>query len=463
MTDCAPQPAQPNTSHSTTPPILILAIIVPSSFPIGLLVSVLTPVRSLLQPFLSDADAAQLMRVSPSFSAALLTGFTFHRQFQPTEPTPAALGRLTALYDRYRMRVTRLMLPAEYNSTLLDKSTGQSLLPSSLVDLQVGWVQGPDVGDDSVHRCDLIKEDDAAKQSIEQRVELYRRRMMATSFVDLESTVSRMDEPIPPGALPPTLERLQLGSLYDHPLHAGVLPSSLTHLVLGICFNQPLLVGQLPLSLTHLAFSETFNQPLLPGVLPPSLLELDLGWSFNQPLEPGSLPAGLRRLTMGKSYNHPIPPGVLPPSLTHLHFSERYNRPLQVGSLPSGLVQLYFGEEYSHPLTAGVLPSTLRELHFNSTSFRGPGVILPGQLPDGLESLVLPHTYQHQVGVRVLPDGLLVLDLGVNHFSTAFKQGREVLVDGVLPRGLRWLKMTRNDDDRVRHMLPPTVQCCWHE
>jgi hypothetical protein len=173
---------------------------------------------------------------------------------------------------------------------------------------------------------------------------------------------------------------------------------------------------------------------------------------------------------MSGKYKHPIPPGVLPSSLTHLHFGESYNQPLQVGSLPSGLVQLWFGRQYNHPLTRGVLPSSLRELHFYpSTPMHGmepsrfDHPILPGQLPEGLECLVLPFKYQHEVGVGVLPDGLLALDLGLRYLSRLFGQGREVTLDGVLPRGLRWLRMRKNDHDRVRVVLPPDVQCCWHD
>jgi hypothetical protein len=412
------------------------------------------------------------MSVNSTFTDAVLTHYTFCRQFEPTEPTSAALARMTALYSRYHVQIAHLMLSEWYDSTLVDEVTGRSLLPSSLTDLQVGQLFMVDTDRDSVYLCDLIKDDDGAQDSSEDRVELYRKRMMAPYLVDQGSTECRMNEPLLPGALPPKFECLQLGSAYNHPLLAGALPSSLTRLLLGRCFNQPLLACQLPSSLTLLAFGEDFDQPLLPGVLPPSLLELELGWAFNQPLQPGSLPPGLRRLTMSGQYNHPIPPGVLPSSLTHLHFGKHYNQPLQVGSLPSGLVQLYCDREYNQPLTAGVLPSSLRELHFVtmwnedrleyiSSSFDHP--ILPGQLPDGLESLVLPRDYRHEVGVGVLPDGLLVLDLGFRYFSRAIGRRGGVIPHGLLPRGLRWLRMRWRYHRRVKDMLPPDVQCCWHD
>jgi hypothetical protein len=405
------------------------------------------------------------MRVSSAVTAALLPGYTFDRWFRPTEPTPAALARLSALYERYHMRVSRLELQYGYTSTLMNEETGQSLLPRSLIDFRAGERWRRQVYADPVYLSEVVDVDERVKDSIEQRVELYRWRMMVPFLIHQDAAHGEVNQSLMFDALPPTLKRLQLEHSHDQPLCAGDLPSSLTHLQLGRCFNQPLLACHLPSSLTHIEFHYNFNQPLPPGVLPPSLLELELGWKFDQPLQPGSLPAGLRRLTMRGVFNQPISPGVVPPSLTHLHLGQGYNRPLEFGSLPAGLVQLYFGTGYNHPLTAGVLPSSLRELHFIRHSLFNHS-ILPGQLPDGLESLVLPRNYDHEVGVGVLPDGLLVLDLGAVYFSDAWIGQRWETIShphGWLPRGLRWLKIRERDHRGLQSVLPPTVQYCWHD
>lgn len=408
------------------------------------------------------------MRVSPSFTLSLLTEFTFRHCLRLTEPTSAALGRMTALYARYGLRVIRLELPYEFNSSLVDQVTGQSLLPSSLTDLRLGHRYAMPVTGPPVYLCDVLEEDEAAKDSIDDRVRLYHTRMTASQMMTRGPSESSMNQPIPPGALPLTLQRLQIGWNWNQYVVAGALPPSLTWLRFGADFRQHLSVGVLPSSITHLSLGESFDHELLPGVLPASLIELEVGWMFDQALHSGSLPAGLRRLTMFGKYNYPFPPGILPSSLTHLHLGDHYNQPLQPSSLPSSLMHLCFGERYNLPLTAGLLPSSLRELHFvpwqksgsfgASAKFSQP--ILPGQLPEGLESLVLPLNYPHEVGVGVLPDSLLVLDLGKRYFSTELGLRG---VDRVIPRGLRWLRMRQGDHERVQDELPAGMQCCWHD
>ena len=119
------------------------------------------------------------------------------------------------------------------------------------------------------------------------------------------SSAGSFDQPISPGALPPTLRFLQFNKSY----------------------NQPLQVGNIPEGVEVLQFGRCFNRSLAPGHLPASLIYLVLGEQYDKPLLPGALPAGLRRLHVGGYYDHPLLPDALPPQLQQLSLGSRYTSP----------------------------------------------------------------------------------------------------------------------------------------
>ena len=98
----------------------------------------LTPVRSLLHLFLSDHDAARLLRVSHAVATSLLRSYTFTQHvFEPA--TVQQMWRLKALCEAYDVRPTRMCVPNEQMKEMqLGQGSGRSPFPSSLTSLLVG-------------------------------------------------------------------------------------------------------------------------------------------------------------------------------------------------------------------------------------------------------------------------------------------------------------------------------------
>jgi hypothetical protein len=101
------------------------------------LISSLHPVRLLLHAFLTDDDGARLLRVSRTTALSLLAGFTF-QQHVFLGDSQLQLQRMTALYEAYDVRPTRMCLSFAASPLTFDHSTGRSPLPSSLQSLVLG-------------------------------------------------------------------------------------------------------------------------------------------------------------------------------------------------------------------------------------------------------------------------------------------------------------------------------------
>ena len=361
----------------------------------------LHPVRLCLHPFLTDEDAARLMRASSSTTLAVLPHYSLtHEVFQFS--SARAMKQTLSLYDRYELRVTKLRLGIRFTAPLLDDATGRSRLPASLVSLWIGREWQVDssnpqwraqAGADSEEEEEKEEEgtgdldeqssaEDAERLEAERRIEL----VEAWDVRKFNVTHGAFSQPLTPGALPHGLRYLQLNNRYDQPFQQGSLPSTLEVLQLGRRFSHQLQPGHLPASLTHLIFAPVsynrhyhYDKPLLAGVLPAGLKRLQMG-SARSHIHPGALPPQLEQLSFGSSNNQPVPPGLIPSSVRFLRLSGGIVEPLQAGSIPHGVVHLNVGCTFDQPISPGVLPSSLRELVLGE-QFNEP--LTAGSLPDG--------------------------------------------------------------------------------
>ena len=428
------------------------------------LVAALRPVRTVLQRFLTDSDAARLLRVSRTLTIALLPSFTFrHHPFEPTDTDH--LHRLHALLDTYSLRIDRLALPSTLPQLRFDSLTRRSPIPASVTTLLLGPV--PRTDDGLIHPHCIV--DDAISAWLPHALTdawymqhpaggeaVYRHDFLHGSGFCFIACAGQLNGPLPPQLLPQGLRQLVLSDAFDCPFDAGSLPASLTFLQCGARFNQPL--HHLPPSLDYLVMGASFNSRIERGQLPPSLTHLELGVEFDQPIDVGVLPAGLQALDLSNGFNQPLRPGCLPPALTHLCFGRRHSHAMPLGTLPSSLQYLSLGVLFFPPLIPGFLPPSLRVLVL--------GVFLveplqPGVLPHGLEMLQfrsIPTVFEGHFPLQpgVLPSTLLALDLGECY--------AQPIAAGVIPVGLRWLKLSAEyRGERVEAMkLSPTTELLWY-
>ena len=99
----------------------------------------LAPVRFAFFDFITEDDAARMVRVSPAFTSAVLGGYAFTEQVF-TIRGRGQLRRLVTLYKRYGLSITRMQTTAKFNASLVDVK-GRSLLPSSLIALALGYTR----------------------------------------------------------------------------------------------------------------------------------------------------------------------------------------------------------------------------------------------------------------------------------------------------------------------------------
>ena len=410
------------------------------------LLPLLQPVRHCLQPHLDDRSAAVLLQTSHATASSLLCGYSFvDHVFACHSQSVQAARRSFALFARYHMRILRLSFSRDWNESLVDSETGQSILPLSLLALTLGQ----DFGYSTVANASFgvlnetgqsLKEDVREARDEDGEIE-FSRRIQSVSLDRHNDTAwnvhaygessGAFNQRIPPSALPPGLRFLQFSSDYNHTLQQGSIPDSVQVLQFGRDFNQPLSAGHLPSSLTHLVFGDKYNTRLPPGVLPAGLLRLRLGVSYTPILEPGTLPSQLQQLAISDHHYHPLRSGVVPSSVTHLRLGWFCHSPLQ-GSLPHGLVHLNLGDWFSQQLLPGLLPTSLRELIIGE-SHNQP--LLPGSLPDGLEVLAFhPRAeFSHTIEPGVIPASVVVVSMG--------KRYKQDIVAGGIPATVRWLRL----------------------
>ena len=432
------------------------------------LLPLLQPVRYCLHSFLTSKDAVRFMQASRSTTASVLSGYAaLDHVF--TFPTTADAKRSMPLYARHHIHILRMSLPGDWNESLADSESGQSLLPASLIALTLGpedfivFLVGTVVyaafnGSDR-YRWEVQWDGKEETKQLNELFEHWQEKSSCDTWDIFQhcSGKGSFNQPIPPGALPHGLRFLQFNDNFNQPLQVGSIPDTVEVIQFGAEFNQPLDIGHLPASLTRLIFSTEYNQPLLAGVLPTSLRQLNLGVKFGHQIQPGTLPPQLQGLSMGWDYLQPILPGVIPPSVTHLRLSRFYDTPLQVGSIPHGVVLLHLGgDSFNQPLLPGVLPTSLRELVIGR---RFNQVLQPGSLPDGLKLLAFDQQsyFSQTLQPGVIPASVVAVSLG-----EVYKQK---LVSGGIPSTVKWLRLPWDYEQRdLSGVLSPSTHVVyWQE
>ena len=432
----------------------------------------LESVRLALHPLLTDEDAARLLRVSRLFACRVLRHFTFrHHTFVAIDE--AQLGRLRALYERFGLRVTRMVVSNGGSMTFSTSSRDSSPFPSSLVSLACvsePWQSNEELLPNSLfgfnapdchHPSSIHPWSAAVSETDEERAERLCEEMRSAEGlcgwqdytivpVHASQRWPRTSHHIPPGLLPPGLRLMQLSTPLSFPLQPGSIPSSLEVLDLRSVDSQSL-SGVLPPSLVHLMLGNGWKHPLPPGTLPPSLECLSIGHLYTQPLGVGCLPSSLRVLKLGNTFEPPSRDGlVLPHSLTHLSVWVLSAEVV----LPPHLLSLALRGPTSPVLP---LPPSLREFHVqNFSSFASQ----PGSLPEGLQLLQVgfgSFSLEEPPPPFELPRSLVALDL-----SAELPDALDCLV---LPLGLRSLRCSRafkkSFEQALERLTLPAVVVTW--
>ena len=338
----------------------------------------LRPVLPLFHSFLTDSDAAHLLRIRKA-AVALLLGYAFtSHTFQPT--SLASLRLLRDLCLTYCLLIRQVSLPADVKQLVVDPAPPHlSPIPPSVLALSLGSSGYQDEPEPSWAAL-------SEAASGWPGTSLWR---LPTPFNFTTQRIGEQEE---------REQRLrrwaaqpdeQLSDEWDHPLQPGVLPSSLLHLSLPERYRHRLGPGVLPASLESLSMTVGFRQPLTGVAWPPRLKALLLRggeWPV-EPLQPHSLPSSLLVLCL-RDISIPLPVGVLPSSLVELRLGDAYNHHLPPGGLPASLRLLTLGSGFDHQLYVGSLSEGLQFLRFQSAhSWRGTGTLpalLPGSLPSTL-------------------------------------------------------------------------------
>ena len=127
-----------------------LAAVHPSTHPIlGL-----RPVRSVLHPFLTDKDAARLLRAGRTTTLALLPGFTFTQHVFEGKSQQQML-RMRALYEAYDMQPTQMCLSRQLQSLWLKEGSGRSPFPLTLTSLLLGPMVSRRTMSTSIRVCSI--------------------------------------------------------------------------------------------------------------------------------------------------------------------------------------------------------------------------------------------------------------------------------------------------------------------
>ena len=435
------------------------------------LLATLWPILSIFHSFLTDDDAARLLRTSHTAALALLPSYTFSSHiFSPVSIT--SLRRLRDLCLTYHLRITQLGLPHNIQDLTFDPTPPHlSPIPPSVISLTLccghaghvepDWAAFSAVATDWYNRepwrlLDLhpspqwLGEEGTGWQLTE--APRYPRsfdesKTPTPCFTDPSGDLNC---PLPPGLLPSGLRVLRINRAYSQPLQPGSLPSTLTFLQLASVLDLPTAAGALPASLVHLSLGPLYSQPLRPGSLPASLERLNL-WSYSLPLQVGTLPSQLKALHLGE-FNRRLRPHVLPPSLLYLTFST-FNQPLLPDVLPPRLIDLHLGDIYDQFLSPGALPSSLRRLTLGR-EFKQPLEV--GSLPEGLLFLRFVSGWDlPQFEPGVLPSTLLGVD-----FTDRYV---EPLTEGLIPSAVQWIRLSSAyRDEPLEAALPPHARVRWY-
>ena len=230
------------------------------------LTGALGPARFVLHLFLEDDDAARLMRVSRSVTAAVLVGFRFIQHTFSVDSS-AQLHRLRAVYESQGLLITRMETLSSFNEPLED-GEGGSLLPPSLIALMLG---------------EEVETSDDQEESMLDAVDAYQAHALSRGGYDEANRRSDFAQLMAELKWPFT----DLQGDFDRSLPVGCLPKSLRFLIFPPTFNQPILPHSLPFTLLYLQMGERWDQRVDGGWLCESVRHVALLWPTDEDEEVG--------------------------------------------------------------------------------------------------------------------------------------------------------------------------------
>jgi hypothetical protein len=205
-------------------------------------------VRQGFHAFLSDEDAARVLRVNRCLTSAALHDFRFTRHLFCAD-SAQQLRRMTALYKRYSLHILLMHFSFLFNDSLVDID-GRSLLPASLIALALGHVPVFMVA--SSMFAGVVRT--YTQQSGSRRHEVGRHQQLSVTLPRDRQLYSHVhgeySQPLVKGALPEGLRFLQFGQRYQWRLEVGVIPLSVVFLQVEEG-HTPLLSKELMASLPH--------------------------------------------------------------------------------------------------------------------------------------------------------------------------------------------------------------------
>ena len=224
--------------------------------------SSLAPVRQSFHGFLTDGDAARLMRVSDAFASAVLEGYAFTWRIFTVE-SRQQLRRLVALYDSYGLLITRMRLSHSFNASLVD-SKGRSLLPLSLIGLLLGhipiWLILETGFFDVAEQWEKV----SGAEGVDEEGRSAAQQLMEECDWPFHPICGEFNTPLVPGSLPDGLRFLAFGDAYDQPVHPDCFPPSLAFVQFGYMFDQAT-VSVLPDSVHHVVLhwpTDVYEEPI---------------------------------------------------------------------------------------------------------------------------------------------------------------------------------------------------------
>ncbi|EGG23104.1 hypothetical protein DFA_05234 [Cavenderia fasciculata] len=211
----------------------------------------------------------------------------------------------------------------------------------------------------------------------------FKRPFIKSDFSDglKELNLGYFNHPIQPGSLPPSLEKLNLGSEFQQDILPGTIPSTCKYLHFGDKFNKSIVVNSDLYNVETIILGVSYNQPLQAHSIA-NCKKLVLT-SFKYTIQCGALPEGLLELTL-KWHQGVVESGALPKSLLYLKLPS-FLLATCPNTIPDTLLHIDVTGPYSQfPLTEMVY------LDFNSV------------FPISLISLSIPEFEMDEHGQQVL-------------------------------------------------------------
>lgn len=179
-----------------------------------------------------------------------------------------------------------------------------------------------------------------------------------------------LDHDIAKDDLAPTLQYLNLGTIYNKKLLKDALPAGLKYLIFSPKYNKKIFFAELPQELIFIMFSRFFRQRI--HVLPPKLKYIVFMPNYKTTLSSSVLPN-----TVVMIHNLFHAEGKLPASLKKLNLSDHATK---LPVMCEGVKKLYIGKKFTRTLNSKDLPSTITHLTFKSYQKKIPVGVLPVSL-----------------------------------------------------------------------------------